>query len=813
MRPYFAIILDSFRAALASRVLYALLAFIVLLLLAIAPFHVVEGLDWKLQLMSHVPNPPRLVSQLVERSESDDHPAVKRIWQRLTQPTRDKLIEINAQNGERPSGNEGGRRNRPRRGDLNQYFGLINELNEIIMSDDFYEADDWEGKVLNQEAKDLIAAGTDSLDTERRRRLNRLLVGKALPAIENAAPTSMTWFYGWQEIFTYSSTRERLGALLSENITWLLDKFVLSIALAVGIVVTANVIPETFDPGSLNLLLSKPISRSGLYLTKFVGGCVLIAICSVLLFVGLWLWMGIAVGVWDAALLWSIPIYILVFAIYFSISAFVGLTFRSPIMSVVMTVLFWAICFSLGSGYYFLNVRMENTRLYRPVAVDDVVIAQDGVGNLVRWDSGSQAWETAAKPASSMGQDQEVGLAIAVWFGKFKDEPFMLAPVVDGQGHVYAGLNFLLDIPLRSHQGFYFAESADQPFRQYGRFPREAVNCFGTSDGLLVVDRVGDFHLLDPKKLDEIEGQADESPEANPEEPVEDKSDDAEDDEDATTPVATSAESLFVKAGPSFPVRASGTYSVAFNMLTEEVAIHEFRESAHRIYVFKKEGDQYTQDRSVQIDIGSEKRIRCYVAFQGNTILVVAGNGNVVSLDATTLKERNAYQPETRFPIETIAASPDGRWFGLVYANQYFWLLDTESDDRMTRPDVTGQGAISSVGFDQDSRLLVADRQDRITVYDSDSLSIVETHVASGGLFETVFRYGIRPMYYAFPKPSEFYKVVAHMSSTRDTSRNEDVDLIGTQVSADPFSPLYSGVGFMLFMLFVSCTIFHFKDY
>ena len=48
MRPYIAIIKDSFRAAMASRVLYVLLVLITLLLLAISPFHVRETLDWEL---------------------------------------------------------------------------------------------------------------------------------------------------------------------------------------------------------------------------------------------------------------------------------------------------------------------------------------------------------------------------------------------------------------------------------------------------------------------------------------------------------------------------------------------------------------------------------------------------------------------------------------------------------------------------------------------------------------------------------------------------------------------------------------------
>ena len=40
-----------------------------------------------------------------------------------------------------------------------------------------------------------------------------------------------------------------------------------------AILVTANFIPNTFQEGSVDLLLSKPVSRSALFLSKFFGGC------------------------------------------------------------------------------------------------------------------------------------------------------------------------------------------------------------------------------------------------------------------------------------------------------------------------------------------------------------------------------------------------------------------------------------------------------------------------------------------------------------------------------------------------------------
>ena len=43
---------------------------------------------------------------------------------------------------------------------------------------------------------------------------------------------------------------------------------------------------------------------------------------------GTWLWLGLALEIWDRAFLYSIPLYILVFAVYYSVSVFVGILYR-----------------------------------------------------------------------------------------------------------------------------------------------------------------------------------------------------------------------------------------------------------------------------------------------------------------------------------------------------------------------------------------------------------------------------------------------------------------------------------------------------
>ena len=163
-----------------------------------------------------------------------------------------------------------------------------------------------------------------------------------------------------------------------------------------------------------------------------------------------------------------------------------------------------------------------------------------------------------------------------------------------------------------------------------------------------------------------------------------------------------------------------------------------------------------------------------------------------------------------------VVASDDGRWFGVVYRNGQLWMLDTESPEQMFRPAVTGQGGVSGVAFDGDM-IWVCDRTDRMSQYTLGAFDEQTTYAPPCGIFSTPFvfgyRYLIKPFYKICPKPGEFYKLVTHLSNSKDTKTNQEVDLRMSVTDRDPWSPFWSGVGFMCLMLVLSCLMFHYSDY
>ena len=776
MRPYLAIIIDSFRAAIASRVLYIMLALITLLFLLLGPLHLTETLDWRLSQSRHFEDSDAIIARLIERGESGKTKSTARVWSLLskdTQATVRKLYDNKETVNEDRRRGPGGRRS-GRGKDLSK---LIDELNAMIQDPSFYREEDWGRFSVVPEAESLLEKGYENLNEKRMRRVNRLLIGKALPGLATSNAPAMSihyWFYH-HPAWDVNMSQQDVASVASSTTSELFDKFLLSIGLLIGIVVTANVMPQMFDPGTLNLLLSKPITRTGLYLTRFAGGCTQIAICAAYLFFGTWLWLGLAIGVWDSAFLWSIPIYVLVFAIYYCVSALVGLLYRSPILSVVATVVFWATCFAVGQAYTSFHALMQNQRIYDPLVTEDGAVAVNGFGEIVAWDSNFNKWNTKIQTPESRSKDD----AMIFRFGfKLKMTPNQIRPTLDPESEqVIAGVT----VPFPPQpDGFdrYSGYTGDLQFQQFqavGDFPRYTMAMFPTDKGLLLCDRNGKFKRWDTQKNEQL-----------------------------------IAESV----GPDKPARLLTAYSAAMSNQRKEVAVHEVAGGQHQIVFFKATEDGYVRDRSTPIDVGTSEKILCFVAFANDTVVVVAGNGKIIAVDATSKDPLPAIPAcETDCGIEMMTASPDGKWIAMVFANQRLWLMDVDNDRRLFQPSVTGRNNTSSVSFDAKNRLCVFDRENRLTVYDTATLQSSRQYTPQDGMFEMAYRYLVSPLYTIFPKPGEFYKVTGHLSSTKNAANNPAVDLIFQPVQTNPLLPLWSGLGFMVFMLALSCWIFNRKDF
>lgn len=192
-------------------------------------------------------------------------------------------------------------------------------------------------------------------------------------------------------------------------------------ALFLSIFATAGILPSMLEKGSIDLLLSKPVSRIEILAGKFTGGLLIVAANVAYYIVGMFLIMSLDTGFWNWGFLAVILPVTFSFAVLWSAMLPLGLASRSSALTIILMYAFlYFIAPLLYSREQFLFMFLTNenlqgliTGLYyilpKPGAMTDVAIALVA-GNPVDW---MPVW-TSALFAAAM-------LALAAWMFRRRD--------------------------------------------------------------------------------------------------------------------------------------------------------------------------------------------------------------------------------------------------------------------------------------------------------------------------------------------------------------------------------------------------------
>ncbi len=791
IRPYFAVITDSFRAALHSKVLYIILALIVVILLIIAPLHVREQVDWKLS-MGQIASPDRLAAQLVADGKSGKQAGIARIWQLLPASLRQELDLIATEDTDpdrvAPSTDRAMAR-------LGTYDQLVSELNRLLKRRDFYDEPAFASKRLVAEARELLGQGVENLTQLQLQRLNRLLLDALLRRnIDRPGATQLDFYYfNWHwSAFTTNTSQSEFAHGLSTLLPTYFDKFVMSIGIFIAILVTASIIPEMLEPGSLNLLLSKPVHRWALLLTKFLGGCAFILLCATVFFVGLWLWLGIQMGVWERSILLSIPIYVFVFALYYSVSVLAGLWFRSPILCITFAILFWAVCFVLGAVYGRLDNRQYN---FGPAELAaggaGEVFYVDILQNPHRWEGDRWVPLLGRSPTPN---DQ--AMAIAAYIEPLDDEiADYPGPVFDSQlGCLLAGsANLQPAIRPSRFQLVSASSSNDWSTLPLGNLPLNTIAIF-------LSPRLGLLALNDSAQVFQA------TPYPPP--PPDDAADDAADASDNQPAKGNGMK--FESLSDNARSQLMGSASISLNPANDEIA---FYHQGHLVILSPQNDGKYRERQRVKLGEHENRRMTALVQYRGDQIFVALGNGRFFHVNASRVDDYQVIVPDRRAAVRALVASADGRWAAVVYRNGRLWLYDAAEGSEHRGSRVSSQGDVMAAAFDEQGRLWIGDRFQNVIAHDVGSLQVVQQHRPPGDWLDKLFRFLVRPLYRVFPRPGEFYKLISYISAASDTSYSPEIDLTKSPQDEDPWSPLRNGLVFLTMVLGIACLQFQRQDF
>lgn len=122
------------------------------------------------------------------------------------------------------------------------------------------------------------------------------------------------------------------------------------LAICLALMTSCSVFPELMKEGSIETVVSKPVSRWKIFIVKYLGMLGFMAIPLTLFCLVVFLAMGIRVEVWKPQIFYAVPLLTFVFSILYSFATLVGVWTRSTLFALLATFLLWGCCFLINGA-------------------------------------------------------------------------------------------------------------------------------------------------------------------------------------------------------------------------------------------------------------------------------------------------------------------------------------------------------------------------------------------------------------------------------------------------------------------------------
>ncbi|TWU34166.1 ABC-2 family transporter protein [Novipirellula aureliae] len=787
--PYVAVIADSFRAALSSRVLWIAFVAIWILIGALSPIGYRE--DYNTRFIDHdLENASRLKAMLAQGlvdPEQAEAP-VGRIAAALPNDLKRSLEQVGQ--GE----------------DVRIWFSTLSDgLNKLFADDSWYDAEAWSSTVRLRELRRLDSMASTDLSESLRERRTRLRIEAALPGVfrVRSARSILLTYFGVDFPARLAIDKAQFLIVLNQFVIPTIIQWLLGYILVfLGILVTASIIPDMLQPGSLHLLLSKPVSRSMLLLSKYVGGCAFMFLCVVQLVVGLYLVAGFRLDVWNARILLCIPVSVFVFAVFYSVSVLAGLRWRSPILAIGVTCMFGAFCIVVGvfGGLFDAFVKRPDTIKAVAISGDPTtieagksnpqILAATRGGGLLRFDNNTLHWDEIYE-SEAIGADRMVPPVTLI------DGSIATAHVPGGRMSVFGMGAF--DLLLLN-------DSTNWRPQPSLRLPTATTELLIAGDELLAVNTNGVFVTSQQGLLDAIElEKSNETNEAAMSEPTSAPQPNWMAKLASMMGVPTDGFENILPSDMSFlPPR-----SLAVDQSGKTLALFSGNEL---VCIEKSEQEAWEVTRKETID-GDVPRF-ANVAISGPFMLLATDQPELQLFAKGSSKRIASFALPNQLTATMVVSLGDEGRFAILTSDQRIRILDTpEKVLHLTEPIWIED--VEAISYDQATdQFIVAHSIDRIALLDPHDFSSRRTIRPMLSTWRNVDRWLMTPLRTLTPQTGELGGMVARIISgeTAIQMSSETTGPIET-IRYRVFGPLLSCAIFIVVMLTLSCLYFARSDF
>jgi ABC-2 type transport system permease protein len=113
--------------------------------------------------------------------------------------------------------------------------------------------------------------------------------------------------------------------------------FLYTAGMFLAVFASAGLIPTIFEPGRVELLLSKPVRRYHILLGRYAGNLLVVSLNLFYLVAAVWLIFGVKTGVWTLSFLLSTFITVFIFAVLLALVVLLGVLTESAALATMVT--------------------------------------------------------------------------------------------------------------------------------------------------------------------------------------------------------------------------------------------------------------------------------------------------------------------------------------------------------------------------------------------------------------------------------------------------------------------------------------------
>lgn len=113
--------------------------------------------------------------------------------------------------------------------------------------------------------------------------------------------------------------------------------FLYGFGMLLAVLASAGLIPTIFEPGRIELLLSKPVERYHILLGRYLGNLLLIALNIFYPVLAIWILFGVKTGIWTPGFLWGSLLTLFMFSVYLSVVLLIGVLWESAVVATMVT--------------------------------------------------------------------------------------------------------------------------------------------------------------------------------------------------------------------------------------------------------------------------------------------------------------------------------------------------------------------------------------------------------------------------------------------------------------------------------------------